>query len=354
MYLINRKILVKNRPFGMAMSNRKFTQTSSSYRYGFNGKEKDKEINADDYDFGERVYDSRLGKFLSIDKFAQKYPFNTPYSFANNCPISVIDVKGDSLYFLFYTTGNQRGDEMFQAAALTRKTDIERSKTFDAKRDKVVLLEMKDMAAIKTQVEKQLKENALYGPTVELGIWSHAGIDGPTGTSITSTDGKDKKQMSMAGWSKINFNWANGGEGCRAGFYGCNTSEQSSKPDGFGLGPYGGYPNSKSIEGSSFTEKISALSNFKHVTVSGQTTYSFPSQFTDYRINSEASKDKFITKVTPTVVHFQRTYLVGGEHSYRGLNSTASQHIVNNMRFAKNGNTQSLGVQQGDKKPKKP
>ena len=58
--------------------------------------EKDNEINVNggDYDFGARIYDSRLGRFLSIDPFIQKYPMLSSYCFAANTPIRLIDVFG--------------------------------------------------------------------------------------------------------------------------------------------------------------------------------------------------------------------------------------------------------------------
>ena len=45
------------------------TFSSSSYRYGFNGKENDNEVkgNGNQQDYGMRIYDPRLGRFLSID-----------------------------------------------------------------------------------------------------------------------------------------------------------------------------------------------------------------------------------------------------------------------------------------------
>ncbi len=47
---------------------------SSGYKYGFNGKEKDDEIkgNGNSQDYGKRIYDSRLGKFLSVDPITAK------------------------------------------------------------------------------------------------------------------------------------------------------------------------------------------------------------------------------------------------------------------------------------------
>ena len=48
---------------------------SNSYRYGFNGMEKDDEVkgSGNSYDFGARMYDSRLGRWLSIDALSHVY-----------------------------------------------------------------------------------------------------------------------------------------------------------------------------------------------------------------------------------------------------------------------------------------
>ena len=80
--------------FGAPMPGRSYN--SNDYKYGYNGKEKDDEINVNggDYDFGARIYDSRLGRFLSRDPHARKYPFMTPYCFAANNPIRFVDVDG--------------------------------------------------------------------------------------------------------------------------------------------------------------------------------------------------------------------------------------------------------------------
>jgi RHS repeat-associated protein len=68
-----------------------------TYRYGFNGKEKDDEVyNADgtEYDYGMRIYDSRLARFLSVDPLFKRYPWNSTYAFAENDVIRCIDLDG--------------------------------------------------------------------------------------------------------------------------------------------------------------------------------------------------------------------------------------------------------------------
>ena len=46
------------------------------------------------YDYGFRIYDARLGKFLSVDPLTSNYPWYTPYQFAENKPIVAIDLDG--------------------------------------------------------------------------------------------------------------------------------------------------------------------------------------------------------------------------------------------------------------------
>jgi RHS repeat-associated protein len=99
----------------------------SGYRFGYNGKEQDFSFhNADGqiYDFGARMYDVRLGRFMSLDPEAKVYPFMSPYCFAANNPISFIDENGKgskngpfsaykrgNFFSVGYQTSSQRGEE---------------------------------------------------------------------------------------------------------------------------------------------------------------------------------------------------------------------------------------------------
>jgi RHS repeat-associated protein len=80
-------------PFGMAMPGRQVS--ADKYRYGFNGKEKDKNINSGAIAFETRIYDGRLGRFLSVDFLANAQPHINPYHFVSNSPIFKKDKNGD-------------------------------------------------------------------------------------------------------------------------------------------------------------------------------------------------------------------------------------------------------------------
>lgn len=76
----------------------------NQYRYGFNGKEQDNEVSGqgNQYDYGFRIYNPRLGKFLSVDPLTKSYPYFTPYQFAGNMPIAAIDLDGSEQYVVIY------------------------------------------------------------------------------------------------------------------------------------------------------------------------------------------------------------------------------------------------------------
>jgi RHS repeat-associated protein len=82
--------------FGGQMPGRSFALDNIAYRYGFNGKENDNEVKGtgNQQDYGMRIYDPRIGKFLSVDPITKQYPELTPYQFASNTPVWAIDMDG--------------------------------------------------------------------------------------------------------------------------------------------------------------------------------------------------------------------------------------------------------------------
>ncbi|WPV68097.1 RHS repeat-associated core domain-containing protein [Chitinophaga sp. LS1] len=79
-------------PFGMIQPDRSYS--SGGYRYGFNGKENDVKGDGNQKDYGMRMYDPRVGRFLSEDPLTPQFPELTPYRFGGNSPIAFIDLDG--------------------------------------------------------------------------------------------------------------------------------------------------------------------------------------------------------------------------------------------------------------------
>ena len=76
---------------------------SGEYRYGYNGKESDNEWKGsanssngggNSLDYGARVYDARLGRWLSLDPHQKRYPDISPYSYVINSPVRMVDIGG--------------------------------------------------------------------------------------------------------------------------------------------------------------------------------------------------------------------------------------------------------------------
>jgi len=90
--------------FGSQMPGRNFS--SNEYRYGFNGMEKDdevKDIGGSSYDYTNRFYDPRVGRFPTVDLLDAQFPMLTPYQFASNTPIQAIDLDGFEAFFIHGT-----------------------------------------------------------------------------------------------------------------------------------------------------------------------------------------------------------------------------------------------------------
>ncbi|MCC7303502.1 MAG: hypothetical protein IT233_12755 [Bacteroidia bacterium] len=90
---------VKNGMFRQTFTNHFSTlppQYTESYRYGFDGVEKDDEVkgSGNSYDFGARIYDPRLGRWLSVDPLSKNYPSYSPFNFASSNPVYFIDRDG--------------------------------------------------------------------------------------------------------------------------------------------------------------------------------------------------------------------------------------------------------------------
>lgn len=72
--------------------------------YKYNGKEYVEAHGYDTYDYGFRGYYATIGRFTSIDPLTERIPWQSPYTYANNNWINLIDWKGLSGFSSMHTS----------------------------------------------------------------------------------------------------------------------------------------------------------------------------------------------------------------------------------------------------------
>ena len=91
-------------PFGTRWSqtsgSSSSTLTDASNRWRYSGKEEQKTLNSSLplIDYGARMYDPTIARWLSVDPMAEKYYPLSPYVYCANNSVSIVDYHGDSLW----------------------------------------------------------------------------------------------------------------------------------------------------------------------------------------------------------------------------------------------------------------
>ncbi|WP_445722738.1 RHS repeat domain-containing protein [Flavobacterium sp.] len=72
------------------------TSSSTAYRYGFQGQEKDDELKGEgnSLNYKYRMHDPRVGRFFAVDPLEVKFPWNSPYAFSENRVIDGVELEG--------------------------------------------------------------------------------------------------------------------------------------------------------------------------------------------------------------------------------------------------------------------
>ena len=232
-------------------------------------------------------------RWLQVDPKAESYYPTSPYAYCANNPVKFVDPNGEDLYLYYYTHNNTRGnkadpqaDAMFMAAALTRAIDLLTNGTLKDG-DAVILRSISDLGKLESTITTDIETySPQYGQTAEFGLWSHGGIDGPIGTTLSSGEYAQGYQLSIAGWGNIDFNWKS--DGAKALFYGCRTASSENGT----VVPW--------------AQKISQNANMANTDVYGQTVKSWPSTEI-YRV------------ITPANNGTYPTYMVGGATGRGGI-----------------------------------
>ena len=81
-------------PFGMTIAGLDYSYNNHTNRYLYNGKELIEDLNLGLYDYGARMYDPAIGRWISVDPLAEERSWVSPYNFVQNNPLNRIDPDG--------------------------------------------------------------------------------------------------------------------------------------------------------------------------------------------------------------------------------------------------------------------
>jgi RHS repeat-associated protein len=81
-------------------------------KFTYNGKEKVDDLALNWLDYGARNYDARLGRWWSVDPLAGKFAPVSPYNYALNNPMSLIDPNGMETVNAYEYQKERDGEEM--------------------------------------------------------------------------------------------------------------------------------------------------------------------------------------------------------------------------------------------------
>jgi RHS repeat-associated protein len=163
-----------------------------TYRFGFNGKENDNGVKGlgNQQDYGMRIYDPRVGRFLSVDPLSKSYPWYTPYQFAGNKPIWAVDLDG--------LEENTRSTYVYQAPVLA--TPWERAPRYNPYKEQIVVPDIhgvsvigqrkyvtNSVASAKLQHDEVLGEQIASGPGAAIGYLVAKEPGAAVGTAFDQT-----------------------------------------------------------------------------------------------------------------------------------------------------------------------
>jgi RHS repeat-associated protein len=111
-------------PFGMTLSEQHVERFGKEHNnYLFNGKELQDDFALNWYDYGARMYDAALGRWHVTDLLAEKYSSLTPYNYAMNNPVKLIDPDGRDVVFYQIRSDKARFDKLMTAVTRLKTTD---------------------------------------------------------------------------------------------------------------------------------------------------------------------------------------------------------------------------------------
>lgn len=138
-------------PFGLSYNRYSFG-TRNNYLY--NKKEWQEELQQ--YDYGARFYDPVILRWNSIDPKAEKFAAFTPYNYAFDNPILVIDLDGQEGIVVIGQPGDQKYKKHFLENGLARAKALQKEFKKSGSKEKATILVYKGKDGSASYDDKQL------------------------------------------------------------------------------------------------------------------------------------------------------------------------------------------------------
>jgi RHS repeat-associated protein len=184
--------------FGVKLDGRNFVVKKP--RVDFNGKETDEETEWQDY--GMRIYEPRLGRFVSVDPLEKIYPQLSPFQFASNMPVMAVDLEGLEASEVVTNTYDSDGNLIKTVHAITLIVTVYNTSTVPLTNEQL----LEKVKPIESQTEGSLstKSTNANGVTTEYSVDVQFVVaENPTIAPASTVDATGNTKTDATGFSLV-------------------------------------------------------------------------------------------------------------------------------------------------------